>query len=200
MVALLLVLCRHHACAPLCITSRVASVSSYAAEAARKPFLHSRAGKVSMAAIILAIIVAATILILLFQPGLRYKLSNIPEQPLESGEYARLLEVLADAKLQQNSSIDVIANGEHFYPAELEAIRSAQKNINMEIYIFERGELTKQYVDALTERARAGVKVRLTIDAMGSFSMSKQYFQSLTEAGGHVEWYHPIRWYSWPRI
>ena len=153
-----------------------------------------------MAAIILAIIVAATILILLFQPGLRYKLSNIPEQPLESGEYARLLEVLADAKLQQNSSIDVIANGEHFYPAELEAIRSAQKNINMEIYIFERGELTKQYVDALTERACAGVKVRLTIDAMGSFSMSKQYFQSLTEAGGHVEWYHPIRWYSWPRI
>ncbi|HEX7958890.1 MAG TPA: phospholipase D-like domain-containing protein [Terriglobales bacterium] len=153
-----------------------------------------------MAAVILAVIIAATILILLFQPGLRYKLSNIPEPPLASDEYAQLLESLADAKLQKNSSIDVIPNGEHFYPAELEAIRSAQKNINMEAYIFERGELTKQFVDAMTERAHAGVKVRLTIDAMGSFSMSKQYFQSLTDAGGHVEWYHPVRWYSLPRI
>jgi cardiolipin synthase len=52
----------------------------------------------------------------------------------------------------------------------------------------------------MTERARAGVKVRMTIDAMGSLSMSKQYFQSLTDAGGRVEWYHPFRWYSWPRI
>jgi cardiolipin synthase len=51
----------------------------------------------------------------------------------------------------------------------------------------------------LIERARHGVQVRLVIDALGSFSNSKNYFKPLREAGGKMEWYHPFRWYNFDR-
>ena len=44
-----------------------------------------------------------------------------------------------------------------------------------------------------------GVEVNLNIDAIGSASMPKKFFNDLKQAGGHVEWYHPLRWYNWPR-
>ena len=59
--------------------------------------------------------------------------------------------------------------------------------------------MAKKIVDALTERARAGVEVNLVIDAVGSLSTPMQFFAGLRHAGGHVEWYHPLRWYNWPR-
>jgi cardiolipin synthase len=54
-------------------------------------------------------------------------------------------------------------------------------------------------VDALTERARAGVEVNLVMDAVGSLATPKHFFSELRQAGGHVQWYHPLRWYNWPR-
>jgi cardiolipin synthase len=153
-----------------------------------------------MALLILSLIIAATLIIFLLQPGPRYKLAKIPSQSLDSAEFAHLLEAMVDAKLRQDNSIEVLPNGENYYPAELEAIRAAQKNISLEAYIFHKGEVSKQFVDALAERARAGVEVHLTIDALGSFALSKKYFQPLIEAGGRVEWYHPLRWDTWPRI
>jgi cardiolipin synthase len=153
-----------------------------------------------MALLILSLIIAATLIIFLLQPGPRYKLAKIPSQPLDSDEFAHLLETMVDAKLRQENSIEVLPNGENYYPAELEAIRSAQRNINMEAYIFQKGEVSQQFVDALAERARAGVAVHLTIDWLGSLAASKKYFQPLLAAGGKVEWYHPLRWDTWPRI
>ena len=52
-------------------------------------------------------------------------------------------------------------NAENFYSAELEAIRSAQKSVNLEAYIFQKGEVARRFVDAFAERARAGVGDRL---------------------------------------
>jgi cardiolipin synthase len=54
-------------------------------------------------------------------------------------------------------------------------------------------------VAALTDRARNGVKVRLTVDAMGSFSTPKRYFKELRNAKGAMEFYHPLRWNTWMR-
>jgi len=135
----------------------------------------------------------------LFQPALQYKIAAPPDGSLTSQEFLRMLEALADAKINYRTSIDVLNNGENYYKAELEAIRSARRNINLEAYIFQRGKLTRELVDALTERARAGVRVNLLLDAVGSFLTPKRYFKQLQQAGGHVEWYHPLRWYTWPR-
>ncbi len=136
----------------------------------------------------------------LFEPILPYKISRPVAVPLDSEEFLRMLEALTDAQIHRRSRIEVLANGEVFYEAELAAIRAARHSINLEAYIFQRGEVTRRFLEALTERARAGVRVNLVLDAVGSFATWNSYFKELSAAGGRVEWYHPLRWYTWYRI
>ena len=51
----------------------------------------------------------------------------------------------------------------------LDAIRSARETVNMECYIFKKGDIGDQFIEALCERARAGVRVTIVLDAIGSF-------------------------------
>lgn len=144
---------------------------------------------------IIAIFVLAFMLFLaLFEPGLDYKISAQPDSPIDSEDFLRTLETITDAKVQRESRIEVLTDAKVYYEAELEAIRAARKSVNLEAYIFQRGEVTKRFVDALTERARAGVEVRLVLDAIGSFASWESYFKELRAAGGRVCWYHPLRW------
>lgn len=150
---------------------------------------------------IIAIFVLSFLLFLaLFEPGLDYKISTRKCAPLDSEEFLRTLEAITDAKVQRCSRIEVLTNADVYYEAELEAIRAAKKSVNLEAYIFQKGEVTKKFVEALTERARAGVEVRLVLDAIGSFASWESYFAELREAGGRVCWYHPIRWATIARI
>lgn len=150
---------------------------------------------------ILAIAFQSFLLFLaLFEPTLRYKVSRPPAAPLDSDEFDRILATLADSSVHTKTTIEVLTNGENFYEAELEAIRNAQKSVNMEAYIFQKGELTKRFVEALTERAKAGVKVNVVLDAIGSFATWNSYFRSLKDAGGRVEWYHGFKWHQLPRL
>ncbi len=136
----------------------------------------------------------------LFEPGLRYKIYKSPGIALDSEDFSRLLGALTDAQVQRHNRIEVLTNGEVFYEAEIEAIKKARYNINIEAYIFHKGEVAARFIEALTERQRAGVQVNIVLDAIGSFLTWNSHFHDLIEAGGRVEWYHPIRWYTLPRI
>jgi cardiolipin synthase len=150
---------------------------------------------------LIAIAVLAFLLFLtLFEPGLAYKISAPETEPLESEEFLCVLEAITDSKIHRRGRVEVLTNGEVFYEAELDAIRAAKESVNIEAYIFQKGELTKRFVDALTERARAGVKVRMVIDAIGSFATWESYFEELRAAGGRVSWYHPLRWQTLARF
>ncbi len=150
---------------------------------------------------IIAICVLSFLLFLaLFEPGLDYKIAAQPDAALDSEEFLRTLEAITDAKVQRRSSVEVLTNADVYYEAELKAIRLAQKSVNLEAYIFQKGEVTKKFVEALTERARAGVEVRLVLDAIGSFASWESYFAELRAAGGRVCWYHPLRWATIARV
>jgi cardiolipin synthase A/B len=136
----------------------------------------------------------------LFEPGLDYKISLKPTVSLESEEFVYLLEAVTDAKANRHTRVEVLTNGDVYYEAELAAIRAARTSVNLEAYIFQKGEVTKKFVEALTERAKNGVEVRLALDAIGSFASWDSYFAELRAAGGRVAWYHPFRWYTLPRI
>jgi len=144
-------------------------------------------------------VLAAMLLLALFQPGLRYKMSTPHLGPVDTEEFLGMLEALADAQVRRRSSIEVLTNGESYYEAELEAIRAARHHVHIEAYIFGRGKLTRRFVEALAERAQAGVQVRLVLDAVGSLTTPISYFKDLSEGGGRVHWYHPLRWHTWPR-
>ena len=155
---------------------------------------------IAILALIALILQGGMLFLALFEPGLPYRVSRGPAEGLDSPHFIRTLATLTNGQLFQASTFEVLTNGENFYEAELAAIRAAKRTINLEAYIFAKGELTQRFVDALSERARAGVQVNMIIDGIGAWSLSKDYLKPVTDAGGEVFWYHPLRWNTWPRI
>ncbi|MCA1594636.1 MAG: phospholipase D-like domain-containing protein [Acidobacteria bacterium] len=143
---------------------------------------------------------ALLLFLALFEPGLAYKIDTPGKCDLDSPDFLRMIEALTDAQVRRRSTIEVLANGEVYYEAELEAIKRAECSVNIEAYIFQKGEVARRFVEALTERARAGVKVNLVMDAIGNFSSRNSYFKDLTQAGGRIAWYHPLKLHTLPRI
>src|SRR5687767_12495305 len=82
----------------------------------------------------------------------------------------------------------------------LEAIRRASNSVTLENFIFRSGELAKQFVSALAERARAKVKVHLIIDSMGGAKLSQNELEMLIEAGVQVVKYNRTEWHKLLRI
>jgi cardiolipin synthase len=111
-----------------------------------------------------------------------------------------MLESTCHTTLEQKNRIEVFTNGDRFYPAMLEAIRAASETINLECYIFKKGEIGERFVAALCERARAGVRVTIVLDAIGSFGTLYRYAAQLRRAGCRVERYQRMRWYSLARL
>lgn len=150
-------------------------------------------------AIISMLAIASWVLISLFGPVPDYKLAGKLPADLASPEFMHQLEALSGSALQPHTHIEELPNGVVFYNAELKVISAAQKSIDWEAYIFQKGQIAQQIVDALTAQARAGVAVNVVLDGVGSLSTPKKFFTPLRRAGGHVSWYHPVRFYNWPR-
>jgi cardiolipin synthase len=164
----------------------------------QEPERHSKGYRVAAA---IAIFLQSGLLFLsLFEPGLRYLVSNPRADPLDSDQFLRTLTALTDGAAADHSRIEVLANGENYYPAELAAIGAAKNTISLEAYIFEDGEVERMFVDALVERASSGVKVNLVTDAVGSYYFSAKEIARLRHAGGKFAWYMPARWYTWPHF
>jgi cardiolipin synthase A/B len=150
---------------------------------------------------IIAIAFLSLMLILaLFEPYLEYKITSAPEVPLDSEAFFCIVAALANAQVHHNNKVEVLTNSEVYYEEELKAISQAKHHIDLEAYIFQKGEIAERFLEALTERARAGVQVNIILDALGSFASWNSYFKTLTEAGGRIRWYHPFRWYTLPRF
>ncbi|MCA1817979.1 MAG: phospholipase D-like domain-containing protein [Acidobacteria bacterium] len=150
---------------------------------------------------VIAIVAQSFLLFLaLFEPGLAYKISTHDAAPIDSEDFKRVLEAATDARMTEDNRVEVFANGENYYPAALAAIRNARESIHLEAYIFQKGRVAREYVEALAERARAGVEVRLVIDAIGSFATWDSFLEPLTDAGGRVAWYNPLRWQTLARF
>jgi cardiolipin synthase len=96
--------------------------------------------------------------------------------------------------------VRLLVDGGHKYPALLEDVAQARDHVNLEYYIYNPDRSGTALRDALVERARAGVKVRLLLDAMGAKKSSQRFFAPLVDAGGELAWFHPTRpWMLWKR-
>jgi cardiolipin synthase len=149
-------------------------------------------------AIIGALFVAWLVLVLLFAPHIPYFVEEGTDPSSE--HFVRVIEATCNTTLKQHNRIEILTNGSAFYPAMLEAIRQATETINLECYIFHRGDIADRFVEALTERARAGVQVTIVLDAIGSFHVLASMAARLREAGCRVERYQRLRWHSLARL
>lgn len=138
------------------------------------------------------------VLVMLFTPHIPYHIER--DLDAASDHFVRVLESTCLATLTSGNRVEVLTNGTRFYPSMLEAIRAARETINMECYIFKKGEIGGAFVEALAERARAGVRVMLVMDAIGSFGAFHASAGPLRAAGCRVEPYQAITWYRLGRL
>ena len=125
-------------------------------------------------------------------------LTRAPALPAQSG-----LRQLADqafkraagAQLVPGNAVRILKDAAENFPAWLAAIRSAERLVYFENYIVGNDAVGREFVRALAERARAGVRVRLLYDWLGTRG-ARALFAPLIEAGGAVRVFNPPRFDS----
>jgi len=98
----------------------------------------------------------------------------------------RGLRRVTEAPLIAGNAADLLVDGLSAYPAMLDLIRSAQRSVCFENYIFRDDAVGRRFADALMERARAGIRVRVLYDWLGSMHTSSRQWKRLREAGCEV--------------
>jgi cardiolipin synthase len=142
-----------------------------------------------------------TVLILNFTGG-----EKRIERKLEHGhaigdaQFQRELGTLLGPPILSGNRVVNLENGAEIFPAMLAAIREAKRTIDFETYIYWSGEIGREFVQALSERSRAGVAVHVLIDWLGSQKMDEALVDELKRAGVEVEYYHPLKWYHLARM
>jgi cardiolipin synthase len=112
--------------------------------------------------------------------------------------YRRAFEVLLGIPATEGNRIDVLRNGVEIFPAMLEAIRAAQSTVDLTTYVYWTGDIADQFADALSERARAGVRCRILLDAVGAYAMNRELADQMQDAGCILEWFRtPKRLRVW---
>jgi cardiolipin synthase A/B len=114
--------------------------------------------------------------------------------------FLQTMHALSGAPLSAGNRVEILRNGVRIFPSMLAAIRSSTRTIDMEFYIYWDGEVGRMFAEALAERARAGVRVKIILDAVGSAMMSAQLLEFLKRNGIDLEWYHPLRWFTLSRF
>jgi len=113
---------------------------------------------------------------------------------LEDPRFTQELGALLGPPLVDGNRLRALLNGDQIFPPMLAAIRAAKQTITFETYIYWSGDIGREFVEALSERARAGVKVHVLLDWVGSAKMDKPLLDALKAAGVQVERYHPPSW------
>ncbi len=110
------------------------------------------------------------------------------------------MSVMVGPSITAANRVVALQNGAEIFPAMLAAIRGAQLSITFETYIYWSGDIGQQFSDALSERARAGIPVKVTVDWVGSARMDRRLLKAMEEAGVELQRYRPLRWYNLGRI
>ena len=116
-----------------------------------------------------------------------------PTYGVDSPEFLRSLDGLGTEMVPGNSA-RLLQNGDGIFPAMLDAIAAARLSVNLENYIYNRGTIGARFAEALAERARAGVAVRILVDGFGSDLGPLK--AELEAAGVQVRVYKPLKIYS----
>jgi cardiolipin synthase A/B len=132
--------------------------------------------------------------------GCALKMGKQPRQEIaplysaRSPEFRQAAGSLLGPNFVPGNNISTLVNGNQIFPALLGAIRSAKQSISFETYVFQDGEIARQFTNALAERAQAGVKVHAILDAQGTQKMGRQNLERLRNAGVQVAKYHSVFW------
>src|SRR5439155_16713882 len=130
--------------------------------------------------------------------GIQYKIE--PQYGVDDPQFLRSMGQLLGPPIVGGNRITGLANGDEIFPAMLAAVRGAKESIHLETYIYWSGHVGQQFAEALAERARAGVKIHVLLDWIGSRKVDSQFLNLMEEAGVEVRRYNPLVWYNLARV
>ena len=115
-------------------------------------------------------------------------------------QFMRAMGGLLGPGIVGGNQVQELLNGDQIFPSMLQAIRNAKKTITFETYIYWSGGIGSQFADALAERARAGVKIHVLLDWVGSGKMDDALLKKIETAGVDVRKFHKPAWYNLARL
>lgn len=107
-------------------------------------------------------------------------------------EVRAALESVMGVPFTDGNDIVPYRNGIRIFPPMLAAIARAKHRIELMTYIYWSGDVATQFVDALSERAQAGIEVRLLLDGVGALPMPRRFLDKMSAAGVQVRWFRPL--------
>jgi cardiolipin synthase A/B len=110
-----------------------------------------------------------------------------------------MLAGLTESAVYEGNSVTVLQNGALF-PRVFADIAAAEHTVHLETFVWTKGKLEKEIVDALCAKARAGVKVRVLIDTLGGAKASPEQLRRLKDGGCKLASYCKPRWWNLGRF
>jgi cardiolipin synthase len=148
--------------------------------------------KLGIGVVIVLVIVGGLLALAQDQQTLRIESPVAVEDPL----FPQYVAALLGGHATGGNSYTVLTNGDQIFPPMLEAVKSAQRRISFETYIYNKGTVGQQFTDAFIAAAKRGVLVQLVVDAMGSNKIPKEWHESLKGAGVKVGEFGQPKWYA----
>lgn len=109
----------------------------------------------------------------------------------DTDEVRRRFEGLLGVAATEGNEVTVLRNGARIFPAMLEQIRTAAESVDLLTYIYWTGWPAQAFADALSDRAQAGCRVRVLIDAVGGAPMDHSLTDRMRTAGVDVRFFRP---------
>jgi len=153
-----------------------------------------------LAGIAIVVLALGAVVFVTFTSEKEIRLPVRSSYAVEDAQFQRSMSTLLGPALVPGNRVDTLLDGDQIFPAMLEAIRNARRTITFETYIYWSGNVGKEFADALSERARAGVKVHILVDWVGSQKMEAALLERMQGSGAQIYKYHPPRWYNVNRL
>lgn len=132
--------------------------------------------------------------------ALRAAVGDDPGQLAFARRVGAIESAITRKPIQAGNTVHLLVDGPATHAAQLEAIRAAKHHVHLEVYILTDEHIGKQYADALADRARAGVKVRLMFDGVGSLGAGAQFREELRKQGVEIEEINSVNPLEEPRV
>ena len=156
---------------------------------------------IAVAAIAIALTAVAGVIALNFRTGEKQIEQTVTRLYATSDpQFDRAMGVLLGPPILEGNRFEVLVNGDAIFPAMLAAISGARETITFESYIYWSGAVGRAFAEALAERARAGVRVHLLLDWLGSSKLDPSQLALMETAGVEVRRFHEPSWYHLARF
>jgi cardiolipin synthase A/B len=110
--------------------------------------------------------------------------------------FMRSIELYTGTHIEPGNKVEPLMDGDGTYPPLWRDLSAAQRSITIQMYYCQPGAVADTMAKYLTDRARAGVRVLLLLDAFGSQPLAGAWVDNLRKAKVEVAWLRPLKWYT----